>query len=83
MPDIRSNHADTHYLLTDQYKNADNLAARAQLHERFSTNKYGWQRWLFDQFDFPPTTRIVEFGSGPGWLWHKISIALPLDGKLS
>ena len=32
------------YLLTQQYQNASNLDARIQLHLRFSTNPYGWQR---------------------------------------
>ncbi len=68
MSNVRSEKTDPNYLLTDQYKTADNLTARAQLHVRFSTNKYGWQRWLFDQFDFPAHARIIEFGSGPGWL---------------
>jgi ubiquinone/menaquinone biosynthesis C-methylase UbiE len=67
--DIRSHKTDTSYLLNDQYKNAKNLEARAQLHQGFSTNKTGWPRWLFDQFDFPPAARVVEFGCGPGGLW--------------
>jgi ubiquinone/menaquinone biosynthesis C-methylase UbiE len=69
MVDKRSIHIDSNYLLNDQYKNAQNLAARAQLHVRFSTNKNRWQRWLFDQFDFPPDAKVIEFGTGPSWLW--------------
>src|SRR5579859_5925642 len=69
IPDSRSRKTDTSYLLNDQYRNASNLEARAQLHVRYGTNKYGWQRWLFDQFDFPSPARVVEFGCGPGWLW--------------
>ncbi len=51
--------ADTQFV-TDQYQNAKNLNARIQLHQRFSTNKYGWHRWVFDQFSFPPQSRILE-----------------------
>lgn len=69
MTDNRSRHIDSSFLLNDQYKNASNLAARAQLHARFSTNTYGWQHWLFDQFDFPSEARVIEFGTGPSWLW--------------
>lgn len=38
---------DQKYLLSDQYRNASNLNARIQLHQRFSTNTYGWFRWVF------------------------------------
>ena len=36
-----------------QYRTTANLQARITLHERFSVNPYGWQRWVFDQFDLP------------------------------
>jgi 16S rRNA G1207 methylase RsmC len=49
--------------------NASNLNARIRLHQMFSTNKVGWQRWLFDQFKLPPQGRILELGCGAGTLW--------------
>jgi len=55
--------------VSGQYQNAKNLNARIQLHQRFSTNKYGWHRWVFDQFSFPPQSRILELGCGSGELW--------------
>jgi SAM-dependent methyltransferase len=60
--------ADPQYV-SSQYKNATNLNARIRLHQLFSANKYGWQRWLFDQFKFPPQGRILELGCGAGNLW--------------
>ena len=60
---------DQTYLLADQYKDASNLDARIQLHRRFSINKYGWTRWVFDQFDLPSVCRILVLGCGPGNLW--------------
>jgi ubiquinone/menaquinone biosynthesis C-methylase UbiE len=57
------------YLLNEQYKDASNLNARIQLHARFSVNKRGWNRWLFDQFKIAPGSRILELGCGPGKLW--------------
>ncbi|HEY7350740.1 MAG TPA: methyltransferase domain-containing protein [Ktedonobacterales bacterium] len=60
---------DQSYLLNEQYKDASNLNARIQLHARFSTNKRGWNRWLFDQFKIAPGSRILELGCGPGKLW--------------
>jgi ubiquinone/menaquinone biosynthesis C-methylase UbiE len=61
--------SDQNYLLTAQYHDASNLNARAQLHRDFSTNKYGWCLWVFDQFDLPSQSRILELGCGPGGLW--------------
>jgi len=57
------------YLLKEQYRDASNLSARAQLHARFSTSRVGWFRWLFDRFELPPDARVLELGCGPAWLW--------------
>ncbi|MFN2227245.1 MAG: class I SAM-dependent methyltransferase [Anaerolineae bacterium] len=63
--------------VADQYRTAGNLNARITLHQRFSTNRYGWQRWIFDQFHFPDRARILELACGTGDLWlenkHRIS----------
>ena len=66
-----SNSSYQQYLLTHQYKNAQSLNARIQLHARFSTNKYGWQRWVFDHFNIPAQGRILEVGCGTGGLWMR------------
>src|SRR5690242_6563546 len=60
------------YLLTKQYKNADNLNARIELHRRFSTNGYGWTRFVFDQLvaALPSDARVLEIGCGPATLWR-------------
>jgi len=61
--------ADPEYLRNEQYRDATNLNARIQLHARFSVNRYGWHRWLFDQLRLPRECRILELGCGPGDLW--------------
>ncbi len=61
---------DQSYLLNEQYKDASNLNARIHLHAHFSTNKQGWNHWLFDQFQFPAGSRILELGCGPATLWR-------------
>jgi SAM-dependent methyltransferase len=66
---ILSKLSDQAYLLTEQYRDAGNLNARIALHTRFSTNSYGWMRWVFDQLDLGPGSRILELGCGPGSLW--------------
>ena len=60
---------DQQYLSTQQYNIADKFNDRVALHVRFSTNRYGWQRWRFDQLVLPPAGRVLEVGCGPGRLW--------------
>ncbi|HEV2661453.1 MAG TPA: class I SAM-dependent methyltransferase [Ktedonobacteraceae bacterium] len=60
-----------HYLLNEQYKDASNLNARIQLHQRFGTSKIDWHHWVFEQFALTAGSRILELGSGPGHLWQK------------
>lgn len=69
--------ADQAYLLNDQYQNGSNLNARIQLHARFSTNAYGWQRWVFDQFKLAPRSRILDLGCGPSHLWLENLYRIP------
>lgn len=59
------------HLLTKQYKTAHNLIVRQQLHHRFSTNPYDWQRWVFDRLHLAANSRLLELGSGPGALWRE------------
>ncbi|MBW8011924.1 MAG: class I SAM-dependent methyltransferase [Chloroflexi bacterium] len=62
---------DPQHLRADQYRDSSNLDARITLHERFSINPYGWQRWVYDQLEVPPNGRILEIGCGPGNLWQE------------
>ena len=68
---------DQTYLLKDQYRDSANLDARVRVHRLFSTNKYGWNHWYFDQLDLPATARILELGCGPGYLWRDNLARLP------
>jgi ubiquinone/menaquinone biosynthesis C-methylase UbiE len=71
------------YLLA-QYLDASNLQARADLHQRYSTNPHDWQQWVYDQLDVPPSSldlplssRVLELGCGPGQLWRQNLERLP------
>lgn len=66
-----------------QYKNPSHLNARRALHERFSTNKYGWYRWVFDNFYFPSNSKILELGSGLGMLWFENKDRIPVNWKIT
>lgn len=70
---------DQAYLLQRQYANASNLEARIAIHARFSTNTYGWFRWVFDHLDLPAQARILEVGCGTGLLWRENQGCVPDD----
>ena len=62
---------DQHYQRLEQYRDASPLGVRARLHQRYRTNRYPWQRWLWDQFDLPPAGRVLDIRCVPGGLWSQ------------
>jgi ubiquinone/menaquinone biosynthesis C-methylase UbiE len=67
-----SKFTDQQYLKTDQYRDSSNLDARVMIHQRFSTNSYGWFKWVFDiLLTLPDNAKILELGCGPGYLWKE------------
>ncbi len=62
-----------------QYNSDKNLNARQALHYGFSTNKYGWFNWVFDQYKFKPNDRVIEFGCGNGSIWANNRNKMPKD----
>ena len=61
---------DSARILREQYKDGSNLSARIRLHQRFSTNRYGQMRWVFDRIQIPDNARVLELGCGTGILWR-------------
>ena len=57
--------------LEKQYKNASNLNARIRMHHLYSTNAQDWHEWLFQQYDIPERSSILELGCGNGVFWSK------------
>lgn len=73
-----SKFTDQQYLKSNQYKDSSNLEARIELHRRFSTNPYGWCRWVFDALlKLPANARILELGCGPGLVWKENAGRIP------
>jgi ubiquinone/menaquinone biosynthesis C-methylase UbiE len=67
-----SKFTDQQYLKSDQYRDSSNLDARVVLHQRFSTNSYGWFKWVFDTLiKLPDNAKILELGCGPAYLWKE------------
>jgi SAM-dependent methyltransferase len=73
-----SKFTDQQYLKTDQYRDSSNLDARVAIHQRFSTNPYGWFTWIFDTLiELPANARILELGCGHGLLWKENADRIP------
>jgi ubiquinone/menaquinone biosynthesis C-methylase UbiE len=67
-----------------QYQDDQNLNARIALHARFSTNPYGWHRWVFDHLTaLPERARILELGCGPGDLWAANRARIPPEWEIA
>lgn len=78
-----SSGGDSEDALARQYRTDGNLRKRLDLHRRFSTNPYGWNRWVFDQIDLPNDARILELGGGPGTLWLENRDRIPPGWRIS
>ena len=73
-----SKFTDQNYLQTDQYKDSSNLNARVEIHNRFSTNSYGWFNWVFDALmKLPADAKILELGCGPAYMWKECASRVP------
>ena len=47
-------------VIKEQYKNAENLKLRKGLHEKYSVNKVGFPKWMFEQYSFRPKSKVLE-----------------------
>ena len=57
-------------VIMEQYKNTNNLKLRKGLHEKYSVNKVGFSKWMFEQYPFRAKMKVLELGSGRGELWN-------------
>src|SRR6266540_7046840 len=79
-----SKFTDQQYLKTDQYRDSSNLDARVTIHQRFSTNSYGWFKWIFDTLTkLPENARILELGCGHGLLWKENISRIPVGWDIT
>lgn len=73
---------NTEKIWLNQYKNAANLSARISLHDLFSTNKYGWHKWFYDQLDLCDDMTVLELGCGNASLWLRNINRIPKNCKI-
>jgi len=60
-----------------QYSDDKNLSARIDLHTKYSTNKQGFHAWLWDQYRFSDSCKILELGCGNGAQWQNKIDGIP------
>lgn len=65
--------------ISKQYQTSDNLDIRIAIHNRYSTNKQGFNNWIFNQYEFDNGSRILDLGCGTSVMWKDNYHQLPQD----
>ncbi|SCZ11123.1 class I SAM-dependent methyltransferase [Alkaliphilus peptidifermentans] len=73
---------DNAQTVEQQYSDDKNLSIRISLHNKYSTNKYGYSNWIFDFYQFFNGCKILELGCGNGIVWEKRINRLPVGTNL-
>ncbi len=71
------------YLLSSQYKSANNLKARIALHENYGTGKIDFHKWLFEHIDIKDNAVILELGTGSARVWVQNRDRIPQDWSIT
>ncbi|MTI45207.1 methyltransferase family protein [Roseibium hamelinense] len=60
-----------------QYGSSSKLAARANLHSKYTITETPWFDWVAGQLPLEPDQAILDIGCGPGWFWASVPEFLP------
>ena len=52
-----------------QYRTAERLQTRINIHSRYSVNRQGFGNWILSQYRFQPGLSVLELGCGTGEIW--------------
>lgn len=63
--------------IKEQYKTAENLEKRINIHAYYSTNEQDWVSWVYERLNLKPGQKVLEMGCGNGQLWSKNAYRLP------
>lgn len=63
--------------IKEQYKTAENLEKRINIHAYYSTSKQDWVSWVYERLNLKPGQKVLEMGCGNGQLWSKNAYRLP------
>lgn len=66
-----------------QYRNSTNLAKRINIHDKYSTNKNDWFRWVFEKFKLSSNIKVLEVGCGNAMLWLKNINNIPQNCEIT
>lgn len=66
-----------------QYLNSSNYRSRIFLHYKFSSNKYSWPLWVFDNIVKTDNAEVLEIGCGNGLLWILNAGRVPGNWKIT
>jgi ubiquinone/menaquinone biosynthesis C-methylase UbiE len=70
-------------LKENQYNDSGKFSDRINLYAKFSTNKYPWPLWIFDNIEKPNNARVLELGCGTGLLWKANMKRIPEDWEIT
>jgi ubiquinone/menaquinone biosynthesis C-methylase UbiE len=69
--------------LQQQYRDSSNFRKRSALVGKFSTNRYPWYRWVYEQFEqLSSGSAVLELGCGPGSLWKRNLDRIPAGSTI-
>lgn len=74
---------NTEETILNQYRNSTNLAKRISIHDKYSTNKNDWFRWVFEKFKLSSNIKVLEVGCGNAMLWRKNVNNIPQNCEIT
>ena len=69
--------------MTTQYKTPEKLEIRRALHEKYSVNRLGFDKWLHGFYAIEPGFRVLELGCGTGEGWRVHVSSLPENAAIT
>lgn len=73
---------DREYLRQVQYRTADNLNARIQIHKRFSTSSQNWEDFIFGYLPDLSGKRLLALGCGNATQWRANRKRFAADARI-
>ncbi len=69
-------------LVEKQYASSGNLQTRISIHEKYSTNKMGFGKWIFSNYEIADGARVLELGCGTASMWKGQEALIQKCGQL-
>lgn len=69
-------------IVKHQYTNANNLNTRISIHDKYSTNKMGFDNWIVSNYRIDKGMKVLELGCGTGDIWKNRDAIINACSKL-